>query len=63
LYRRGVNIIRATKLSKVGLGGNLACMREKTNTWRFLVRNLEGKKLIGRLQRRWEYGTKLSLNK
>jgi hypothetical protein len=39
--------------------GHVAGMGEKINLYKTSVRNSEGKKLVGRIRRRWEDNTKI----
>jgi DNA-binding PadR family transcriptional regulator len=41
--------------------GYVECMVEKTNAYKIYVGSLEGKRLLGRIRRRWEDNTKMDL--
>jgi hypothetical protein len=43
--------------------GHVAFMREKSNAYRILLRNTEGKRPLGRIRRRWENNNKMDLRK
>jgi hypothetical protein len=54
------NIIRAIKSTNMRAPGHVACMRER-KTYRILVGEPEGNKLLGRPRRRWENNIKMDL--
>jgi hypothetical protein len=41
--------------------GHVACIGEERNVYRVLVGKPEGKRLLGRLRRRWEDGIRMEL--
>jgi hypothetical protein len=54
-------IIIMIKSRRIRWAGNVARMGEKRNAYRILVKNLEGKKPLGRPRRRWEDNIKMNL--
>jgi hypothetical protein len=55
------NSIRMIKSRKVRWAENVACMGEMRNAYNVLVGKPEGKRLFGRLGRRWEDGIRMDL--
>jgi hypothetical protein len=55
------SIIRITKSRRMRWAGHAAGMGEKRNVSRLLVGNLEGKRPLGRLRRRWIDNIKMDL--
>jgi hypothetical protein len=55
------SIIRMIKSRRMGLTGHIACIVEKRNAYRILVGKTKGKRLLGRLRRRWENNNKRDL--
>jgi hypothetical protein len=55
------DIIRQIKSRRMRWAGHVACMGEGRNVYRVLVGKLGGKRPLGRLRCRWEYGIKMDL--
>jgi hypothetical protein len=55
------NIIRMIKSRRMRWAGHVACMREKLNAYRILMRKPEGKRPLGRLRHRWEDNVEMDL--
>jgi hypothetical protein len=55
------SIIRMIKSRKMRWAGHVARMGEKTNAYRILVENPEGKRPLGRPRRRWVNNIKMNL--
>jgi hypothetical protein len=49
------------KSRRMRWAGHVARMREKSNAYRILVGNPEGKRPLGRPRRRWVYNIKIDL--
>jgi hypothetical protein len=43
------------------LAGHVVCIGEERNVYRVLVGKPEGKRLLGRLRRRWEGGIRMEI--
>jgi hypothetical protein len=54
-------IIRVIKLKTVGWAGHVACMGDRTGTYRGVVGEPEKKRPLGRPRRRWEDNIKMDL--
>jgi hypothetical protein len=55
------NIIRQIKSRRLRWTGHVACMGEEMNVYKVLIGKPEGKRLLGRLSRRWENGIRMYL--
>jgi hypothetical protein len=55
------DIIRQTKSKKMRWSGHVARMGEGRNLYRVLVGKPEGRRPLGRLRLRWEFGIKMDL--
>jgi hypothetical protein len=53
--------IRKNQTWRMRWRGRVACVGEKRNTYRFLVRKPEGKKSLGRPSHRWEDNIEMCL--
>jgi hypothetical protein len=56
-----LNIIRMIKLRRMRWAGNIACMEEKKNAYRVLLRRQDRKAPLGRPRRRKEDNIKIDL--
>jgi hypothetical protein len=56
-----LDIIRQIKSRRMRWAGHVACMGQGRNGYRFLMEKPEGKRLLERPRRRWEYGIKMGL--
>jgi hypothetical protein len=55
------NIVRVIKSRKKRLTRHVACMGDRRDAYRVLLRNPEGKRQLGRPRRRWEDNIKMNL--
>jgi len=55
------NIIRITQSRRMRWTGHVACMGERRDADRVLVRKLEGRRQLGTRRRRWEDNIKICL--
>ena len=55
------NIIQVTKSRRMRWAGHVACVGERRDAYRVLVRKSEGKRSLGRPMHRWEYKIKMYL--
>jgi hypothetical protein len=55
------SIIRMIKSRRMRWAGYVARMGEKPNAYRILVRNPDGRRLVGRTRRRWVDNFKMNL--
>ena len=55
------NIVRVIKSIRMRWEGHIAGMGEERGVYRVLVGKPEGKRLLGRLRRRWEDNSKMDL--
>jgi hypothetical protein len=56
-------IIRMIELRRVRWAEHVACMGERRNAYRILVGKPEGKRSLGRRERRWEDNIKIDLKR
>jgi len=55
------NIVRVIKLRRMRSAEHLVCMGERSGLYMVWVGRTEGKRLLGRLRRRWEGNIKMNL--
>jgi hypothetical protein len=55
------NRIMTIKYRRMRRMGHVACIGKKTNLYKVFLRKSEGKKLLGRPRRRWEYNIKTDI--
>jgi hypothetical protein len=55
------NIVRVIKSRRMRWAGHVARMGEGRGVYRVLVRKPEGKRLLGRPRRRWDYNIKMDV--
>jgi len=55
------NVVRVKKSRRMRLTGHVARMEERRRVYRFLMRESEGKRPLGRTRSRWEDNNKMDL--